>query len=171
MMETKQDNQTNQTKQTNQKIQTKQVIFALGNEEYGLDIMLVNAIEKYTDMVKIPNAPSYISGIINLRGDVIPVFSLRSKFGLPDKEKDEDSKLIVTKSKGILLAYEVDVVKEIIEIPSENLIETPVIVKNKNTGYIKCVANINGRMILLLDHDGIISAKEKESIESLMSDQ
>ena len=165
MMETKQE------KQTNQKSQTKQVIFALGNEEYGLDIMLVNAIEKYTDMVKIPNAPSYISGIINLRGDVIPVFSLRSKFGLPDKEKDGDSKLIVTKSKGILLAYEVDVVKEIIEIPSENLIETPVIVKNKNTGYIKCVANINGRMILLLDHDGIISAKEKESIESLMSDQ
>lgn len=168
MMETKQANQTNQTKKNDQ---TKQVIFALGNEEYGLDIMLVNAIEKYTDMVKIPNAPSYISGIINLRGDVIPVFSLRSKFGLPEKEKDDNSKLIVTKSRDILMAYEVDVVKEIIEIPPENLSETPVIVKNNNTSYIKCVANINGRMILLLDHDGIISAKEKESIETMMSNQ
>lgn len=165
MMETKQANQTNHNKLT------KQVIFALGNEEYGLDIMLVNAIEKYTDMVKIPNAPSYISGIINLRGDVIPVFSLRRKFGLPDKEKDDNSKLIVTKSHDILMAYEVDLVKEIIEIPSENLSETPVIVKNSNTAYIKCVANISGRMILLLDHDGIISTKEKESIEIMMNNQ
>ena len=168
MMETKQKNQKNQT---SQKSQTKQVIFALGNEEYGLDIMLVNAIEKYTNLVKIPNAPSYISGIINLRGDVIPVFSLRSKFRMPNKAKDENTKLIVTKSKGILMAYEVDVVKEIVEIPSENLIETPIIVKNNDTDYINCVANINGRMIVLLDHDGIISAKEKESIESMMNDQ
>ncbi len=165
MMETKQAVQTNQTKLT------KQVIFTLGDEEYGLDIMLVNAIEKYTDMVRIPNAPSYISGIINLRGDVIPVFSLRRKFGLPDKEIDDNSKLIVTKSKGILMAYEVDAVKEIIEIGSEYLSETPVIVKSSNTAYIKCVANIKGRMILLLDHDGILSAKEKENIENLISNQ
>jgi purine-binding chemotaxis protein CheW len=164
-METKQTVQTKQTKLT------KQVIFTLGDEEYGLDIMLVNAIEKYTDMVKIPNAPSYISGIINLRGDVIPVFSLRRKFGLPDKSIDENSKMIITKSNCILMAYEVDAVKEIMEIPSENLSETPVIVKNKNTAYIKCVANISGRMILLLDHDGILSLKEKESIEDLLSNQ
>lgn len=165
MMETK---QTVQTKQTNL---TKQVIFTLGDEEYGLDIMLVNAIEKYTDMVKIPNAPAYISGIINLRGDVIPVFSLRRKFGLPDKTIDENSKMIITKSNGMLMAYEVDAVKEIMEIPSEDLNETPVIVKNNNTAYIKCVANINGRMILLLDHDGILSLKEKESIEDLLTNQ
>lgn len=165
MMEMKQTVQTKQTKLT------KQVIFTLGDEEYGLDIMLVNAIEKYTDMVKIPNAPSYISGIINLRGDVIPVFSLRRKFGLPDKTIDENSKMIITKSNGILMAYEVDAVKEIMEIPSEELNETPVIVKNKNTAYIKCVANISGRMILLLDHDGILSLNEKESIEDLLNNQ
>ena len=149
----------------------KQVIFTLGKEEYGLDIMLVNAIQKYTDIVPIPNAPSYVRGIINLRGDVIPVYSLRRKFGLGDKEIDENSKLIITKSDNILLAYEVDEVKEIMEIEAVNISETPVIVKNNDTAYIKCVANINGRMILLLDHDGLLSSKEKENIENLMSNQ
>ena len=149
----------------------KQVIFTLGKEEYGIDIMLVNAIQKYTDIVPIPNAPSYVRGIINLRGDVIPVYSLRRKFGLGDKEIDENSKLIITKSENILLAYEVDEVKEIMEIEAVNISETPVIVKSNDTAYIKCVANINGRMILLLNHDGLLSSKEKESIENLMSNQ
>ena len=149
----------------------KQVIFTLGKEEYGLDIMLVNAIQKYTDIVPIPNAPSYVRGIINLRGDVIPVYSLRRKFGLGDKEIDENSKLIITKSDNILLAYEVDEVKEIMEIEAGNISEIPVIVKSNDTAYIKCVANINGRMILLLDHDGLLSSKEKENIENLMSNQ
>jgi purine-binding chemotaxis protein CheW len=151
--------------------ETKQVVFALGEEEFGLDIMVVNAIEKYTDIVRIPNAPSYIHGIINLRGDVIPVFNLRRKFGLPDKDADENSKLIVTRSNNIVLAYEVDEVKGIMEIPSPNISETPAIVKSNATSYMKSVANINGRMIILLDHDGMVSDKEIEKIESLLADQ
>lgn len=151
--------------------QLKQVIFTLAGEEFGLDILLVNAIEKYTDLVRIPNAPSFIRGIINLRGDVIPVYNLRKKFGLPDKEIDDNSKLIVTKSNNILMAYEVDAVKEIIEIPSNSISETPAIVKSIDTAYIRCVANMNGRMILLLDHDGILSSNEQEHIESLMAGQ
>lgn len=147
---------------------TKQVIFKLGNEEYGLDIMLVNAIEKFVDLVTIPNAPTYIRGIINLRGDVIPVYSLRRKFGLTDKEIDDNTKLIITKSNGILMAYEVDEVKEIIEIASTNISATPAIVKSKETSYIHSVANIDGRMLVLLDHNGILSDNEKISIESLI---
>lgn len=156
------------TKQLNQGKQTKQVIFKLGNEEYGLDIMLVNAIEKYMDLVRIPNAPSYIRGIINLRGEVIPVYSLRKKFGLSEKDADSNTKLIVTKSQGLLMAYEVDEVKEILEIPSANISETPVIVKSDDTAYIQSVANINGRMLILLDHNGIISTSEKKHIEKLI---
>lgn len=151
--------------------QTKQVIFTLGEEEFGLDIMLVNAIEKYTDLVHVPNAPTYIRGIMNLRGDVIPVYSLRKKFGLSEKQADESTKLIITKSNGILMAYEVDTVKEIIEIAEEALSETPAIVKSVNTAYIQCVANINGRMILLLNHNGILSSQEQENIEALMQEQ
>jgi purine-binding chemotaxis protein CheW len=160
-----------ETKIAMQTNQTKQVIFTLGEEEYGLDIMLVNAIEKYTDLVHVPNAPSCIRGIMNLRGDVIPVFSLRRKFGLADKEMDDNTKLIVTKSNDILMAYEVDAVKEILEIPSQNISDTPAIVKSMNTAYIKCVANMDGRMVLLLNHDGILSSKEQEKIEGIMAIQ
>lgn len=152
-------------------VQTKQVIFALGNEEYGMDIMIVNAIEKNTDIVRVPNGPEYIKGIINLRGDVIPVYSLRKKFGLEEKVIDENTKLVITKSNNIMMAYEVDAVKEIIEIPDESITETPIIVKSKNTTYIKNIANINGRMIILLDHNGILSDNEQENIELLMESQ
>lgn len=151
--------------------QTKQVIFTLGEEEYGLDIKLVNAIEKYTNIVRIPNAPSYIRGIINLRGDVIPVFSLRKKFGLEDKNMDENTKLIITRSNNLLIAYEVDSVKEIIEIPSENISDTPVLIKSSSTAYIQCVANVENRMILLLNHDGLLSENEKQHIETIMENQ
>ena len=149
---------------------TKQVIFKVGNEEFGLDIMLVNAIEKYTNIVKVPNTLECIEGIINLRGDVIPVYSLRKKFRLPKMEANEETKLIVTKSLGMLMAYEVDSVQEIVEIKGENISEPPMIVKSKYTSYMKCVANIDGRMIILLDHDGIISSAEKEKIESLVEE-
>lgn len=154
---------------TKQSLQTKQVIFTLDNEEFGLDIMVVNAIEKFTDLIPVPNAPAYIHGIMNLRGDVIPVFSLRRKFGLPDKAVTEDSRLIITKSNGILMAFEVDGVKEIIEIPPENISETPAIVRGINTTYIRNVANMNGRMVILLDHDGILSSNEQEKIEDILA--
>ena len=152
-----------------QSLQTKQVIFTLDGEEFGFDIMIVNAIEKYTDLIPVPNAPSYIRGIMNLRGDVIPIFSLRKKFNLQEKEIDEDTKLIITKSNGVLMAFEVDGVKEIIEIPTNSISETPAIVKSLDTTYIQSVANLNGRMILLLNHNGILTSKEQEKIESLVS--
>lgn len=150
--------------------ETKQVIFALGEEEYGLDIMVVNAIEKYTDIVRIPNAPSYIHGIINLRGEVIPVYNLRKKFGFAEKAVDENSKLIVARTNNMKMAYEVDEVKGIMEIPAANISDTPVIVKSSATTYMKNVASLNGRMIILLDHDGIVSEKELEKIESILTD-
>ena len=149
---------------------TKQVIFSVGEEEYGLDIMLVNGIEKYTNVMKVPKSPECIKGIINLRKDVIPVYSLRRKFGLPEIQTTENTKLIVTISNGVLQAYEVDEVKEIVEIPGEQISETPVIVRNDQTTYIGAVANLSGRMIILLNHDGIITGAEKESIQTMVTE-
>lgn len=149
---------------------TKQVIFSVGDEEYGLDIMLVNAIEKYINIVHVPNSPECIKGMINLRGDVIPVYSLRKKFGLPEIQATDNTKLIVTKSKGILLAYEVDEVKEIVEISASQQSETPVIVRSDDTAYMGAVANLSGRMIILLNHDGIITNAEKNSIEDMVTE-
>ncbi|BCN29657.1 chemotaxis protein CheW [Anaeromicropila herbilytica] len=148
--------------------ETKQVIFKLDDEEYGLDIMNVNAIEKYTNIVRVPNASKFIQGIINLRGDVIPVYSLRTKFGLQSKKTNEDTKLIITKSNEMLIAFEVDSVAEILEIENENISAAPSIVKSVDTAYIDKVANLEGRMIILLDLGRILSDSEKDSIEKML---
>ena len=91
---------------------SKQVIFKVGTEEYGSDIQLVSAIESYGGVVPVPNAPSYILGILNLRGEVIPVFSLRKKFGLPESEVDDKTLLLITKYQNMkisgMLVYQYD---------------------------------------------------------------
>jgi purine-binding chemotaxis protein CheW len=149
---------------------TKQVVFKLGQEEYGLDILIVNAIETYRGVVPVPNAPDYILGMLNLRGEVIPVFSLRIKFGLPE-ETLEHEQLIITRTKDMVVGYKVDAVCGIVEFLSKEISEVPVIVRSDKTKYAKYVANKDSKMILLLDHEGILDAKEKGSIQEVLTNQ
>jgi purine-binding chemotaxis protein CheW len=146
---------------------TKQVIFKLGDQEFGIGILYVKAIERYMDIVPVPNAPSFIEGIINLRGDVIPVYSLRSKFGLSKKSVDDETKLIVTKSKDIMMAFEVDSVNEIVEIAGSDIHEAPTIIRTERTEYINYVADVNKRLVLLLNLDGILSEAEEGEIKKV----
>ena len=95
---------------------TKQVIFKLGSEQYGMDISLVSGIENYMRVVQIPNAPAHIIGILNLRGNVIPIYSLRRKFNMEEVMGTATTQLLVTNCRGTLVGYKVDSVSEIIEI-------------------------------------------------------
>lgn len=147
---------------------TKQAIFKLGEEEYGLDIMDVNMIEKFIPAEQVANSPKNIKGVIHLRGEIISVCSLRRKFGLEDIEPDEETRLIITTSNGILIAYEVDRVVEIAQIKQEQLNETPSIIKSKTTSYIKNITNLDGRLVILLNHDGILSEEEQNLIQNMV---
>ncbi len=149
---------------------TKQVIFKLGEEEYGMDIMLVNAIENYTGVVPIPNAPAYILGILNLRGEVIPVYSLRKKFGMPETSATESTQLLITRADGTAIGYKVDSVSEIMEVADSEMQEIPVIVKNVDTRYALGVANKKNRMIVLLDNANILSEQESEVVRRVSED-
>ncbi len=160
-----------ETKQTTGSKYFKYVIFTIAGEEYGFDILAVNAIEKQMSVVSVPNAPSFIRGIINLRGEVIPVYSLRKKFSLPENRVDEFAKLIVVKINEKPIAFEVDEVKGIIEISSDSVGITPEIVRSPETAYIECVANVQGRMILLMNFDGIFTAYESKQIDTFMESQ
>lgn len=142
---------------------TKQVVFKLAQEEYGLDILIVNAIETFSGVVPVPNAPNYILGILNLRGDVIPVFSLRAKFGMPETTT-ENSQLIITRTNDMMVGFKVDAVCGIEEFDTKDLNEVPSIIRNERTKYAKEVANKDGKMILLLDHTGILSDEEAASV-------
>lgn len=147
---------------------TKQAIFSLGDEEYGFDIMDVNIIEKVIPIEPVASFPKNLKGIIKLRGDVIPVYSLRSKFGLADVEVNEDTRFIITTSNDILIAYEVDKMKEIVQFDANQLFDVPSIVKSKDTTYMKYVTNIEDRLVVVLNHDGILSEEEQNKIKAVV---
>ena len=149
---------------------TQQIIFRVNEGEYGLDVSQVNAIETLSDVVPVPNAASHILGIMNLRGDVLPVYSLRTKFGLSEVPVDEQTKVIITKSNDVTIAFKVDEVKEIIECDDAKLTDFPSIARSQETAYVERVANHNGRLILLLDQDKLLKESEAEAISQLVSD-
>ena len=148
---------------------TQQIIFRVNEGEYGLDVSQVNAIETLSDVVPVPNAASHILGIMNLRGDVLPVYSLRTKFGLQEVPVDEQTKVIITKSNDITIAFKVDEVREIIECDNAKLTDFPSIARSQDTAYVDRVANHNGRLILLLDQDKLLKEGEAEAISQLVS--
>jgi purine-binding chemotaxis protein CheW len=139
----------------------QQVIFKLDKEEYGLDIMKVITIEKYQEVVKTPNTPEYITGIINLRGSVLPVYSLRKKFHLQEKEPDDNTKIIVTVTNGMKIGFIVDSVEEILNVDDSNIEEAPKIVTGIDRRYINSIAKVDERMVILIDIDLIISEEEQ----------
>lgn len=149
---------------------TQQIIFKVNGGEYGLDVSQVNAIETLNDVVPVPNAANHILGIMNLRGDVLPVYSLRTKFGLEEVPVNEQTKIIVTKSNGVTIAFKVDEVNEIIECSDDKLAEFPSIARTLETAYVDMVANHNGRLILLLNQDRLVLEDEAKAISQLVSD-
>jgi len=148
----------------------KQVIFKLDNEEYGLDIMKVNGIEKYQEVVKVPNSPEYIEGIINLRGEVLPVYSLRKKFALEQKEPDDETKIIVVFTNNMKIGFVVDSVVEILNIEEEDVESAPRLVTGINRKYISSVAKQDQRMIILIDIDLIVSDEEKLELGEVLEE-
>ncbi|BBF44370.1 positive regulator of CheA protein activity [Lachnospiraceae bacterium KM106-2] len=150
---------------------TKQVLFHVGNELYGIDIAKVKGIEKYGVTTPVPNAPSYIEGIINLRGDVIPIFSLRAKFNLPARKIDDKTQMIIVSVNDMLVAFVVDDVSEIVELNDDAFSNTPVIVQSEETSYIEKIANVNKQLVITINVEGVFSEVEKESMKSLVKQE
>ena len=151
--------------------EVRQIIFKIGAEEYGFDIQLVNAIEPYMNIVPVPNAPSCIIGLMNLRGDVIPVYSLRKKFGMSEMQATPETKLIVTRAKDMLLAFKVDAVVEILDFKDSQMVEKPIIIKTTETEYIRSIAHLNNRMFLLVDHEHVLNDVESAAVKELFDEE
>lgn len=147
----------------------KPVVFKVGSEEYGVDIALVNAIENYVHIVPVPNSVAYVKGIINLRGEVIAVYDLRKKFNMPPSDVQE-RKLVIVKLPHAKIALEVDSVSEIHDFEAENIVSLPAIAMNRETKYFDRVANVNGRLIVLMDVEQLLSEQEQEMVSKLAED-
>lgn len=147
----------------------KPIVFRVSNELYGIDIMNVSAIEKDQQVVRVPNASSSIKGIINLRGDIIPVYSLRDKFKLPPKDNNETN-LIICNLDNMKLAVEVDAVEEINDIREDQINAFPRIALNPETRFFTKVANVDGKLILIIDMNNLLTDEEEENAKQLMED-
>lgn len=144
----------------------KKAIFQLGDQVYGFEISSVNTIENYIKEKSKDDMPENVKGVISLRGQTIPVYSLRRKFKMEEKEPDKDTKYIIVESNDIVIAYEVDGVNRIVDFGANQVFDAPVIIKNKDTTYIKNLVNYEGNLVIIMEPDGILSDKEQKEIKA-----
>jgi purine-binding chemotaxis protein CheW len=132
------------------------VTFTLGNEEYAVDILSVQEINRITEITKVPNSPDYVEGVINLRGKVIPVINLRKKFGREEKETDDTSRIIIMEIQDITNGLIVDSVSEVLRIPTSTIEPAPPMSSNISSRFIKGIAKLENRLIILIDLDRLL---------------
>jgi purine-binding chemotaxis protein CheW len=127
------------------------VSFDLGTEEFGIDILKVQEINRMVSITRIPQAPHYVEGVINLRGKVIPVIDLRTKFGLESKDRDKNSRIVVCDVDGSIVGMVVDGVSEVLRVAASTVEPAPEITQGTGQRYVKGVVRLDDRLLLLLD--------------------
>jgi purine-binding chemotaxis protein CheW len=147
---------------------TLQVVsFALGSEEYGVNIAQVQEINRVVTITRVPQAPQFMEGVINLRGRLIPIIDLRTRFGTERAERTKNTRIVVTEIGSKRLGMVVDSVSEVLRIPVEQIEDAPDLVAGVDTEYIRGVGKLDDRLIILLDLGRMISADEKTALEKL----
>jgi purine-binding chemotaxis protein CheW len=146
---------------------TVQVVsFKLGSEEYGVDIAQVQEINRMVAVTHVPRAPQFMEGVINLRGQLIPIIDLRSRFGMPRAEHTKNTRIVVTEIGTKRVGMVVDSVSEVLRLPAEHIEPAPEMITGVDTEYIRGVGKIEDRLIILLDLAKIVSGAEKRELES-----
>lgn len=133
------------------KTENKYVTFKLDKEYYGISINNTLSIEKVGKITRIPNSPNYISGLINLRGDVIPVIDLRKKLGMERNNSDKNSRIIIVKENEIVAGLIVDSSSEVLEIDKANIDKPPKSEDSQLIEYINGIGKVSDVLIVLLD--------------------
>jgi purine-binding chemotaxis protein CheW len=135
------------------------VTFSLGSEEFGVDIMLVQEIIRIPPITRVPKAPGYVEGVINLRGNVIPVVSLRNRFGMPRVEDTDLSRIVVLQVQSKVFGIRVDAVTEVLRIDSVAIEPPPQVALGMDSQFIRGVGKIGERLLILLDLSHIMGGE------------
>lgn len=143
------------------------VSFKLGGEEYGVDISQVQEIIRMVEITHVPRAPRFMEGVINLRGQLIPIIDLRTRFGMSRIEASKSTRIIVTEIGSKRVGIVVDSVSEVLNIPIENVEDAPEMIAGVGTEYIQGVGKMDERLIIMLDLTMVISGEEKQQLEQI----
>ncbi|PKN16063.1 MAG: chemotaxis protein CheW [Deltaproteobacteria bacterium HGW-Deltaproteobacteria-23] len=127
------------------------VTFQLGKEEYGVEIASVQEIIRATDITPVPGAPSHVRGVINLRGKIIPVVDLRTRFALPQAETSDSQRIVVVELCQKRIGMLVDSVSQVIKVPAGVVEEMPEEATSVDGNYIKGVGKLENRLVVILD--------------------
>ena len=156
-----------QKKETTELLQL--VSFFIEDEEFAVDILYVQEINRMLQVTKVPNAPDYVNGVINLRGRVIPVINLRLRLGMPRKEPDKNTRIIVMEVNEKTVGFIVDSVNEVLRIP-ENVTEAPPsLAMGINSEFIKSVGKLEDRLLILIDLEKILYNAETVQLNSAIA--
>jgi purine-binding chemotaxis protein CheW len=139
----------------------KQLIsFTVGSEEYGLELLRVKEVIRTRQLTWLPKAPSCVKGIINLRGDVIPIVDLRDRFGLPSIEQTATTRVIVVEVEGRLVGMVVDSASQVVRVPADQFDPPPPITGEIDRGLITAIGKVGDRLVIMIDVDRILSTEE-----------
>ena len=133
------------------------VTFRIGDEEFGVDILSVQEIIRLMQITMVPHAAAFIEGVINLRGKVIPVINMRTRFSLPAVEHDANTRIVVMEFNQKIVGFLVDGVSEVLRIPASTVEPAPPVVCGIGSEYIRGVGKLEDRLLILLDLDTLLS--------------
>ena len=143
------------------------VTFSTGDEEFGVDILRVQEIIRTMAITKVPKAPEFVEGVINLRGKVIPIIDLRRRFGLQSKAHDKHTRIIVIEINTMIVGFVVDSVSEVLRIPTSTVEPPPPVVAGLESEYISGVGKLEDRLLILLDLDRLLSRADIDALGQL----
>ena len=139
---------------------TQFIVVNIGEEQYGIDIKYIDNIVRMQSITRVPKVPAYLKGVINLRGEVIPVMSLRIKMGLEYQEDNKDTRIIIIKTEGSgKIGLIVDAVKEVVALEDEQIEKLPYDNSDENH-FVGSVGKADGGLISLLDIGAVLAEKQ-----------
>ncbi len=145
------------------------VSFKLEHEEYGVNVLKVREIIRMPSITRVPNTPNYIEGVINLRGKVIPIISMRKRFNLPDGEISSQTRIMVIDMEGELMGFVVDAVSEVIRIAESEIQPPPAVVNSAvEQECLAGVINQTDRLLFFLNLEKLISRDERHLFSGMM---
>ena len=142
----------------------KVLVFSIDGEYYASDIMEVERILPYEETTKLPDSPSFIEGVINHEGNILPIMCLAKKFNIPYSGMVEEKKIIVAKYENKKIGIIVDLVSEVKDIKASEIETPPEVVSNISKRYINGLIKLNGKIIILLNLGAILTEEERVSI-------
>lgn len=146
----------------------KVIVFTLAHEEYGIEVDKVQTIERMSPITRVPKTPAFVKGVINLRGVVVPIIDLRGRFGLPESEYTENTRIINVAVKDLEVGFIVDSANDVIDIDSDMIESPPEVVGGIKAKYLRGVAKVSEqRLLIMLNLDEVLNKSEIIQLESV----